>query len=144
MDKEINNISLFDNTFFEWRCGLLAIKFYISGSELKIVLTRSTFFRTVEVEIRSTKFHIIKQLSSNDPIKLRHQFDDKNQLVFAENFLQNLYININRPKEIVAYMMIIYHEPAYTNGAERLLDYCKSNKAIKFKLEKIYPNQIVF
>jgi hypothetical protein len=137
-------IKLFDNTFFEWKCGLLTTKFYIDGSELKIVLTRSTFFRTVEVEIRSTKFHVIKQLSSNEPVRLKYQFDDKNQLVFAENFLKNLYINIKRPKEIIANKMILYHDPACTNDAEKLLEYCRSNITIKFELEKVYPNQIVF
>jgi hypothetical protein len=115
MNEEIIKLNVFDNTFFEWQCGLLTTKIYIDGSVLKIVLTRSTLFRTVEVEIRSTKFHIIKQLFSNEPVKLKYPFDCKNQLVFTENFLKNLYINIKRPKEIVADKMIIYHDPAYTN-----------------------------
>lgn len=137
---EIIKLDLFNSTFFEWQCSLLTIKFYIDGNELKIVLTRSTFFRLVEVEIKSIEFHIIRQLKSNEPVKLKYQFNYKNQLIFAENFLKNLYINVKKPREIVADKMIIYYDPAYTNEAKNLSECCKLNKTIKFKIEKVYAN----
>lgn len=138
-------LELFDNTFFEWSCDLLVAKFYIDGNQLIIELTRSTLFRKVEVEIKTNHFHIIKQLSFADEfIKLRHHLDTDNQLLFAEDFIKNLRIKTNKPRKVEATQMIIYHDPKHTNGAETLLRYAQSNEMIHFKLEKVYPNPIVF
>jgi hypothetical protein len=136
-------MELFDNTFFECIHNVLTIKFYIDNNELKIVLTRLTFFKSVDIEIKSSNFHVIKHLSSNEPVKLKYCFDGKNQLEFISNFMKNLYINIVKPKEIVVDKMIIYHDSNHTNGAEKLLEYCNLNNYIEFKLKKVYANQIV-
>lgn len=138
-NKEIIKLDLFNNTFFEWSSSLLTVKFYIDGSELKIVLTRSTFFTTVEVEIKTSEFHIIKQIFSNEPVKLNYNFNFSNQMLFTEIFLKSLYINVKKPKDIIANKMIIYHESKHINRAENLLEYSKLNETIKFKLEKVYP-----
>lgn len=138
--QEIIKLDLFNNSFFEWQCSLLATKFYIDGNELKIILMRSTFFSTVEVEIKTSEFHIIKQLFSNELVRLNYQFNYNNQMVFANIFLKSLYIKVKKPREIIADIMIIYYEPKYANGVETLLEYCKLNKFIKFKKERAYPN----
>jgi hypothetical protein len=134
-------MNLFDNTFFESAYDMAAIKFYIDKNELKTILTRSTFFRSIDVEIKSNAFHVSKHLTSNEPIRLTYHFNEKNQLEFISNFMKKLYITING---FTVNRMIIYHDPDHTNGAELLLEKCNLNVNMRFKLEKAYPNQIVF
>jgi hypothetical protein len=134
-------MDLFDNTFFECAYDMVTMKFYIDKNELKTVLTRTTFFKSIDVEIKSNGFHVAKHLTSNEPARLTYHFNEKNQLEFISNFMKKLYITVNG---FTANRMTIYHDPKHTNGAELLLEKCNLNINIRFKLEKAYPNQIVF